>query len=81
MLGLAFDDTTRPDWMDKARLARRGAIVVTSPEFAVRPPLASWFKGRTLETLTLPYRRTRRTTTHDYVYYFIAPEACPAAAK
>ena len=81
VLGLAFDDTTRPDWMDKDRLARLGAIVVTSPEYAVRPPLASWFKGRTLETLTLPYRRTRRTTTHDYVHYFIAPEACPAAVK
>jgi hypothetical protein len=47
----------------------------------VRPALAWWFKGRTLETLTLPYRRTRRATTHDYVYYFIAPEACPAAVK
>ena len=81
VLGLAFDDTARPDWMDKSRMAQLGAIVVAGPEYAVQPELAPWFKGRALETLTLPYRRTRRTTTHDYVYHFIAPEACPAAVK
>ena len=81
MLGLAFDDTARPDWMDKSRMAQLCAILVAVPEYAVQPELAPWFKGRALETLTLPYRRTRRTTTHDYVYHFIAPEACPAAVN
>lgn len=81
VIGLAFDDTARPDWMDQGRMVRLGAIVVAGPEYAVRPELASWFKGRTLETLTLSYRRTRRASMHDYVYYFIAPEACPAAVK
>ena len=45
VLGLAFDDTARPDWMDKGRLARLGAIVVAGPEYAVRPELASLVQG------------------------------------
>jgi hypothetical protein len=81
VLGLAFNDTARPDWMDKDRMTRLGAIIVAGPEHAVQSEYAPWFKGRTLETMTLPYRRTRRATTHDYVYYFIAPEGCPAAVK
>ena len=79
VLGIAFDGTARSDWFDKDRLARHGAIVATVPSYAALPELAAWFKDRKLETLTLPYRRTPRTASYTYMYYFIAPQECPPA--
>ena len=52
VLGLAFEDTARADWLDKTRLANLGAMIVATPDLASRPDLTAWFKGR-------PSRRSR----------------------
>jgi hypothetical protein len=80
VLGLAFEDTPREDWFDKRRMAALGAIIVTEPHSVGLPELAPWFKGRPVETLALPYRRTRRTDPHTYAYAFATPEGCPTPA-
>jgi len=80
VLGLAFEDTPREDWFDNRRMAALGAIIVTEPDNVARPELADWFKRRSVETFSLPYRRTRRTDLHTYSYAFVAPTGCPAPA-
>jgi hypothetical protein len=80
VLGLAFEDTPRDDWFDKRRMAALGAIIVTEPHSVGLPELAPWFKGRPVETLALPYRRTRRTDPHTYAYAFAVPDGCPSPA-
>jgi hypothetical protein len=81
VLGLAFEDTPRGDWFDKTRMADLGAIVVTEPEHVVRPDLSVWFKGKSVETLALPYRRTRKTEPRTYAYYLVAPKSCSSTAN
>ena len=80
-VGLGFEDTARADWLDNEQLTRLGAIVATTPEVAVTPHATAWLKGRTPETLMLPYRRTFRSERHTYVYVFLAPQGCPAVTK
>lgn len=80
VLGLAFEDTPREDWFDKRRMATLGAIIVTEPHNLANPELAPWFKGRPVETLALPYRRTRRADLHTYAYAFAVPTGCPLPA-
>jgi hypothetical protein len=79
VVGIPFDDTGRADWLDKDRMVRLGAIVAATPDVAERPEWSAWFKDR--NALTRPYRRTFRSEQHTYVYSFIAPQSCPAAAK
>jgi hypothetical protein len=80
VLGLAFEDTARQDWFDKQAMANQGAIILTLPDQAGRADLAHWFKGRSMQTLALPYRRTRRTDQHTYAYAFVPPDGCPPRA-
>ena len=76
VLGVGLNDIDVPIWFDKDRLQRLGAIVITSPDTLDFGKFDQWFLGRTLTTITLPYRRTLRTDQHTYQYYFIAPQGC-----
>jgi hypothetical protein len=76
VLGVRLNDIDVPIWLDKDRLRRLGAIVITSPGTLDAGMSDQWFLGRTLTTITLPYRRTLRTDQHTYQYYFIPPQGC-----
>ncbi len=76
VVGIEFDEVGRPDWLDKDRLQRLGAVVVTTPDHLTEQQFTQWFAGKSLATLTLPYRRTLQTAQHTYQYYFIPPQGC-----
>ena len=75
-LGVAFDEADKPFWVDRDKLKREGAIVVSTPGWVTGPQFEAFLKGQPLSTISAPYRRTWRSDRHDYQYYFIAPGGC-----
>lgn len=75
--GIAFHEISRSDWLVPERLQYFGAIVITTSEDAHVPALLRpLVQDSAPRTLSLPYRRTFKTSEQTYSYRFIAPHGC-----
>jgi hypothetical protein len=80
--GVSVGDYLFAQWVDRDRLRRLGAIVITTPSRGAVFNFFSELPNQTPRaTLAVPYRRTLSSAQHVYIYSFIAPQDCLAASK
>ena len=77
--GASGDDFLRGHWIDRARLAAEGAVIIETPESLARAPFSRLLPQAAgpMTELRLPYRRWRGSGEHVYLYRFVPPENCP----
>ena len=77
VVGVSVGDYLLAQWVDRERLRRFGAILISTP---AQEATLNWFSAIPNQspraTMELPFRRTLSTRKQVYVYSFIAPANC-----
>jgi len=77
--GVSPDDFRFAQWIDKERLAQLGAIVAGTPDTSYQIEFTFGFLTHTtVQTISLPFRRTFSSRQYRYIYSFVAPLNCAA---
>jgi hypothetical protein len=64
-------------WIDRARLQKLGAVIITTPGAGEIPNVEKEFpRPAEPAVIRLTYRRTFHAREHVYLYWFVPPRSC-----